>query len=192
MKVLGIVGSARHDGNTACLVKKVLEGAKSVGLDTKLLYISDYQIEPCRACMKCKDPEFSIECVQEDGMRIFYDEIKDTKLLVIGSPIYFQQISGQTKMFLDRLFCYVLQPTPEKRFPKGVKYILAFTCGGAPSSTVNGVAEYFRSRLSDSFGMENVGILTGTAGRPVAKDEALLEQAFLKGKDLSKISCTLP
>lgn len=117
MKVIGVVGSPRHGKNTATLVQKVLEGAENKGLETDLFYISDYDISPCRACNACKQTG---ECVQDDDMKVFYEAIGQAKVLVLGTPIYFDHVSAQTKIFLDRLYSY-LHPNLAHRFPKGVK-----------------------------------------------------------------------
>ena len=54
MKVTGFVGSPRKNGNTDCLVQKMLEGASTKGAETQIVYLNDLNIKECQACMKCK------------------------------------------------------------------------------------------------------------------------------------------
>ena len=122
-KVIGIVGSPRRGQNTGTLVQRVLDGAHSEGAETEIFYLSDYQIAPCDACDGCF--HFG-ECVKGDDMRILHMALREARAFVLGTPIYFDHVSAQTKTFLDRLSLYT-GPNPELRFPKGVKAVLVAT-----------------------------------------------------------------
>ena len=100
MQVIGIVASPRHGRNTATLVQQVLDGAQSQGAETALLYLEDYEINPCRACDACKETG---ECIQDDDMAVFYEALERAKGKVVGTPIYFDHIIAQAKAFIDRL-----------------------------------------------------------------------------------------
>ncbi len=121
-KTFGVVGSPRHNQNTGLLVQRVLDGAAGAGMDTQLFYVHDYRIEGCDACDACKQLG---RCIKEDDMQIAYRAIGESKALVIGTPIYFDHISAQTKLFLDRLYLYG-EPNLGL-FPKNLKAVLAFT-----------------------------------------------------------------
>ena len=54
MKVIGINGSARKDGNTAILIRKVFEELNNAGIETELIQLADKEIQPCRGCFACK------------------------------------------------------------------------------------------------------------------------------------------
>lgn len=54
MKVIGINGSARKDGNTALIIRKVFEELNKEGIETELVQLADYVILPCRGCFACK------------------------------------------------------------------------------------------------------------------------------------------
>ena len=57
MKVIGIVGSPRKNGNTELLTKHTLKAISEDGLDTELLRLPGLEIKPCNACMACKEQE---------------------------------------------------------------------------------------------------------------------------------------
>lgn len=50
MKVIGINGSARRDGNTAILLRSVLAVLNDEGIETELIQLAGIEIAPCRAC----------------------------------------------------------------------------------------------------------------------------------------------
>jgi len=54
MKIIAINGSPRKNCNTAKLLKKVLEGAKSKGADTELINLYDLNYKGCNSCFLCK------------------------------------------------------------------------------------------------------------------------------------------
>ena len=54
MKVIGINGSARKDGNTALIISKVLDKLNKEGIGTELIQLAEYEIQPCRGCFACK------------------------------------------------------------------------------------------------------------------------------------------
>jgi multimeric flavodoxin WrbA len=103
MDVLGIVGSCRKGGNTDILVRNVLEGVERAGLATEILHLSDHVFSDCTGCEGCRQ---SFRCVVDDGMQSMYPLLEAARGLVIGSPTYFYNVTGITKNFLDRLYCY--------------------------------------------------------------------------------------
>lgn len=54
MKVIGINGSARKDGNTALIISKVFDELNTEGIETDLIQLAEYEIQPCRGCFACK------------------------------------------------------------------------------------------------------------------------------------------
>ncbi len=54
MKVIAINGSPRETWNTATLLQKALDGAKSMGADTKLIHLYDLNFKGCSSCFACK------------------------------------------------------------------------------------------------------------------------------------------
>jgi len=99
--ILGINGSARKNGNTAKLLKKVLEYAKKEGAKTEILHLIEKDIKPCLSCLaenKCKYP-----CNIKDDMQKFFELLKKVDCLIFGSPTYWYSLSGLMKNFIDRL-----------------------------------------------------------------------------------------
>jgi multimeric flavodoxin WrbA len=102
MLVVGMVASPRNGMNTDTLVDKVLEGARSIGANTEKIYLNDLEIKPCQACAKYPAPKF---CWYDDGMAKIYDAIENADVLIIGSPAYYDSVSAQLKLVIDRSNC---------------------------------------------------------------------------------------
>lgn len=99
VKIIGIVGSPRSNGNTQILVKAALEAAKEVGADTELIKLNEIEIEPCIACNICKDTG---ECAIYDGVADVLEKMVEADGIILGSPVYFGSVTSQLKMLMDR------------------------------------------------------------------------------------------
>lgn len=102
MHILGLVGSPRKGKNTDCLVQSVLDGAKDVGAKTTKIYLNDLKIKPCQACDKHPHPKY---CIYNDGMTKLYKLLETVDGIVLGTPAYYETISSQTKLMIDRCNC---------------------------------------------------------------------------------------
>ncbi len=110
MKVIGINGSPRKGWNTDILLKNVLEGAASVGAETEMVYLYDLKFRGCVSCMACKlrkEPR-PCRCVQRDDLTPVLERVHAADVVVLGSPIYFSEVTGEMRSFLERfLFQYL-------------------------------------------------------------------------------------
>lgn len=125
MKVLGIVGSPRVEGTTYSIVQNVLAGAAKAGAETKLVLLNELEFKGCQGCRKCKQ---GYDCAQNDDMTGIYPELFEADILVLGSPVYMAYVTGQTKLFLDRLYAFT-GPDQVSRLPKGKTCLLVLTQG---------------------------------------------------------------
>jgi len=102
MKVIGINGSARKDGNTSILIRKVFDELEAEGIETKLVNLGPQSVNGCLACMKCFENKDG-HCVQDkDALNDWVDEMAAADGIILGTPVYFANLSGQIKCFLDR------------------------------------------------------------------------------------------
>jgi len=102
MKVLGLSGSMRKDGNTAQLIKVILKRCEDAGIETKFISLAGKKILPCLGCEKCKKKKWCV--VENDDWSEIVQEIMDCEVLVIGSPTYYYDICGHLKNFIDRTY----------------------------------------------------------------------------------------
>lgn len=105
MKVIGINGSPRKAWNTATLLQKALDGAKSKGADTELIHLYDLNFKGCASCFACKrkGSNYIGHCALKDDLSNVLEKISECDVLLLGSPIYLSNISGMMQSFLERL-----------------------------------------------------------------------------------------
>lgn len=99
MKVLAINGSSRKNGNTYILLKAVLKELNESGIKTKLIQLSDKDIDSCRACFSCSDRR---DCIVDDDFNEIFCEMKESDGIILGSPVYLANISSKMQAFLER------------------------------------------------------------------------------------------
>lgn len=100
MKVLAINGSARKDGNTAILIKRVFEELNKEGIETERIQLAGQVIEPCKACWACGDQQ---NCVhRKDNFWDIFDKMKEADGILLGSPVYSANISANMQALLER------------------------------------------------------------------------------------------
>ena len=105
-KIMIIDGGPRKNFNTASMLQAFAEGAKSVGneIDVKIVRLYDLDYKGCMSCMACKiKGRASNICKFKDSLTPNLEEVAQADGLVLGSPIYFGQITGQMQAFLERL-----------------------------------------------------------------------------------------
>jgi multimeric flavodoxin WrbA len=101
MKILAIHGSPRTvRSTTRKLADFVLEGAAEVGAETEMIDLCDYRVIPCTACEGCS---FNGICVYEDDVPAIVARMKEADGIIFASPVYIDNVSGQMKLFFDRL-----------------------------------------------------------------------------------------
>jgi len=105
MKIVAVLGSPRPKSNSAALARKILEKAKELGADTSEFTLSALNYEGCRACETCKTK--LDHCVIEDDLTAVLDAVKEADAVVLSSPNYFGEVSGQFKSFFDRTYSYL-------------------------------------------------------------------------------------
>ncbi len=99
MKVIGIVGSPRQNGNTELLTAHTLKAVAEEGLETELIRLAGRQIGPCNACMVCKKEE---RCSINDDLFPVYLKMKEADGIILASPVYFGSASALIKGLMER------------------------------------------------------------------------------------------
>ncbi|NVO65744.1 flavodoxin family protein [Methanofollis tationis] len=101
MKICALQGSPRGMGSrTRKLARWVLDGAADAGAEVDLIDLADLRITPCIACESCS---LDGACVFDDDFNAAYARMIDADALVFASPVYIDGVTGQMKVFIDRL-----------------------------------------------------------------------------------------
>jgi len=100
MKALAINGSPRPEGNTAGMLKTVLNVLKSGGVETELYQAGGKPVMGCKACNACATTKG--QCITNDWVNEVYKKMIAADAIIIGSPTYFADLTPETKAVIDR------------------------------------------------------------------------------------------
>ncbi|HII80620.1 MAG TPA: flavodoxin family protein [Methanosarcina sp.] len=182
MKVLGLVGSPKVDGNTAKIVNAILEGAAENGAEAVTYNLASLDIKGCDACHRCQENGC---CVIDDDMQELYQQIEEADTVVLGSPVYMWQMTAQTKLLIDRMTAF-LRPNFSSRLDNK-KLILVFTQGIPDRDAFEPYFEYTAGLLYYlGFDVLEIIVAAGTDNLEVTFRPRLLE----KSRDLGKLIST--
>ena len=190
MKIVGFVGSPRKKGNTTSIVNEVLRGASETGAETKIFNLNELAIRGCQACYKCQTPEAG--CVQTDGMALLYDEIFSADAVVIGTPVFMFQITGQTKTFIDRLFALLYlkdgKPGAFRNKIKGKKTVTLYFQAQPETGLFGSQFDLNENVLAFlGFKVEGRIVAGGMSSLDSAKgSQSVMDQAYKAGTELVK------
>jgi multimeric flavodoxin WrbA len=102
MKVVAFNGSARKDGNTAILINHVFEELKKEGIGTELVQLAGKKISGCNGCRKCFETRDKQCAIENDIINECIGKMVEADGIILGSPIYFADITPEIKALVDR------------------------------------------------------------------------------------------
>ena len=192
IRITGIVGSPRLKKNTDALVQQTLAGCKSKGALIETIYLNKLKIKPCQA-HKVQDGK---GCIMQDGMDAVYEIFEASDGLVLGTPVYYNSVSSQMKLMIDRSYCLAkavpLGPgkrkyvTAVKKRKKGV--VISVGGSGTNPDCVLPIFDIWSSEVNLEI-IDTLCVSEGQLGRLPMESEITLEAAFGKGRDL--VTCLL-
>ncbi|MGZ4905035.1 MAG: flavodoxin family protein [Halobacteriota archaeon] len=101
-KVIGINGSARKDGNTAFLIRRIFEELEHEGIGTELIQLAGNTIRGCAACGQCFENR-DAQCANDrDIVNDSIAKMVDADGIILGSPVYFFDVTAEMKALIDR------------------------------------------------------------------------------------------
>ncbi len=158
MKVILINGSPRKNWNTHKLLMEAERGAKEAGATTELIHLFNLKYTDCISCFACKLRGNKTEgvCAVSDDVKPVLEKIAEADSVIIGSPVYYGNLTGQALSFINRLLFPVMHyeidpPTGklEKILKKEKKCGLIVTMNAPDESGYTNTVE----SLADSIGM---------------------------------------
>ena len=102
-RIVILNGSPRRNGNTSALVRAFTEGAEHAGHTVTEFFLDRMNIHGCKGCFGGHSSQ-ACPCVQRDDMEKIYPAVKDCDVLVLATPLYYWNMSGQLRTAMDRLF----------------------------------------------------------------------------------------
>jgi multimeric flavodoxin WrbA len=103
MKVLLINGSPLKEGNTFVSLSEIAKQLKVQGVDSEILWIGNKPARGCIDCCTCRKQGLG-RCVFNDDMcNVIIDKMAECDGIVLGSPVYYGQPSGQLLSLQQRM-----------------------------------------------------------------------------------------
>lgn len=108
MRIVGIYGSPRSGGNTDKMLDAFLEGARESDAIVNSIYVRKLQMQGCIGCGGCDETG---QCVVKDDMQEVYPLLEEAQGIVLASPVYFYNLTGQAKLLIDRAQALFMKKT---------------------------------------------------------------------------------
>ncbi|WP_432735853.1 flavodoxin family protein [Maridesulfovibrio sp. FT414] len=199
MKVTVVKGSARKKGNSNDIVNAFCEGLAE-GTEVKTYEMQSLKVSGCIGCMICKT---KLErCAIKDELSGVYDDVHESDVVVLSTPVYFGDVNAQTKIFIDRLYHLFTpdfhegidengnaQPDPRySRLKRGTKLVFIVAQGSPYEAKYADVSE--RYELFFRFlGFEEVHVIRGIGDPAYRPDDNNAQDAFARARALGQEFC---
>lgn len=171
MKIAAVNGSPRGiKSNTKVMLDAILDSYIKKGHRIHTINLSEYEIKYCKGCYACWTTSPG-KCVHDDDVRELLEIMRDADLLILGSPLYFNNISGTMKVFIDRLTALGGSPhnKGEEKNAKG-KLIIVSNCGFPIRQQFDVIALWVR-HLSNLLKLDLIGEFYTTSGKVLTSME---------------------
>lgn len=172
-----VSSTPRENGNSDLLAEEFARGARDGGHNFKKVNVRNMDLKFCIGCMACQRHG---KCVHNDGMNELYDEIQNADVLVFATPIYFYEMAGQLKTFLDRLHPLYLRKNKFKDV-----YLLATAAENAESA-LDGAVSGVQGWIDCFDGVKLTGVLRGIGIEKMGeiKNSSFMAESYQMGKSI--------
>jgi multimeric flavodoxin WrbA len=145
MKIVTILGSPRKNGNTAKLLS-LFEDKIQKKHDVERINITQYKVNGCIGCYKCKETKREPGCVQKDDALAIFERMIQADAIVYASPLFCWGFTSQIKPLIDRHFCLVSgEGTPDHdSLISGKPAALLVTCAGPIEGNCDAIKHIFK------------------------------------------------
>ncbi|CAJ35403.1 flavodoxin family protein [Methanocella arvoryzae] len=169
MKIIAILSSPHGKKSaTLGLVEAAMEGARQAGADTELIDITKLKINYCKGCITCYAKG---RCPQQDDFQAVLDRMLAADGIILSSPNYIDNVTGQLKTLLDRMADVIHAQLFDGKY-------------GFSITTSGGGNDDFILQIMNSFLTKSGANAIGGVGIAVGKDYALLPQKKEEAKRL--------
>ncbi len=183
MKIVAVLGSPRPQGNSAILARRFLAAARQQGAEVQEYLLNKMNFQGCQGCRTCKTK--TVVCVLEDDLSPVLAAVKEADLLVLASPVYFGEVSGQMKLFFDRTYSYLNPDFSSRLQANRTAVVVLAQANPDPAQFADIFPRY--QRWLNLYGFEPVRLLRAVGVRDVGdlgKQPELLDQAAALAREL--------
>lgn len=180
MNIVCLLGSPRQAGNSATIARRVMDSAAALGATTRIFNLNQLTYRGCQGCYACKK-ELD-HCVLNDDLTEVLAAVAAADAVVLASPVYYGDISGQLKCFIDRSFSYLKADYLTNRQPSRLSFkqlVIVLTQGHPDEALFADIFPRYNGFLS-WLGLKDGRLLRGCGIGPSTIDavpEELLREA---------------
>jgi multimeric flavodoxin WrbA len=176
--VVAVIGSPHRKGNTVALVNGALEELERAGCDCTRIVLSDKRINACDGHTNCGERD----CPHDDDMAGVIEQVYAADGLILGTPVYFENVSGQMKVFIDRTATAYYH---EQWLAPKVVGLIAVAAESDPGDTLAALQRFVALSNPEEVPSVTLGALAADAG-DAAKDEKLMAEARALGSAMAE------
>ena len=175
--VLIISGSPRKGGNTDLLCDAFARGAEEVGGQVEKIFLADYRIDYFSEADEQRVGNRANEA--EDDVPTLVDKMVRADVIVLASPVYYMNITGQLKTFIDRTF-------GRYREMKDKEFFYLTACADPEESTADWAINAFRGFVMCLPNPTERGMVKaiGMGRKGAVKGSQFEEEAYNLGKNI--------
>lgn len=124
MKAVTLITSCNRNGNEKKLVDRLTIGIEDADGSNEVLFLDDYDIHYCTGCGACANGK---GCIIDDDLNEIIEKVRQADYFIFAAPIFFGDLAGQSKVFLDRFASVGKNPEQEMQGKKCALMITHFT-----------------------------------------------------------------
>jgi len=206
IKILGISGSPRQNGNTDIIIKEALRGARALAsletmleqnktgfrdvvdqgeVETEFIGLAGKDIHPCDGCGEVCFRED--RCFFDDGFMEIYRQMLDADGIIFGSPIHAGFVTARCATLIERCYYGQARAQAEKRkAPLGLKVGGAFAIGSSRHSgyetTLQQIFQFFIRNEMIPIGLVSPGGQIGPTATARDLGQVIDDEWFITGR----------
>lgn len=168
MKIVAYNGSPKGQNSvTHMMIEEFFKGAQEEGAEVVNYVLAEKNINHCRGCFHCWYVDKN-KCVIKDDMAEALSHFYDLDILLLATPLYFDNVSGMMKVFLDRCISFGSSQVEKdelgeskhqdayqlNEIPKKTPKIIIMSNGGFPEQSQFQVLDFLIERMARNMSTE--------------------------------------
>lgn len=173
-KIIAISGSHR-DSNTDAILRQIARGCEKEGAQVKLVFLRELKFRQCCGWSDCYYMNY---CIVQDNLSPLFDDMENADAFIFATPVYFDNVSGIMKNFMDRSNPYCKPPRYQN------KKVALVCVGGASDKSLAKCDEMLRA-FCFHHKLDVFNIFTAKADheKEVLENKKALEDAYEFGEN---------